>query len=85
MHDQRARAINHAELAKRISYRLSLTDLIGGSFSLNDAVPRQGANAQNVWATNRFIYGVWIGCMLLFAITGALVIIALFSGQSWFK
>jgi hypothetical protein len=84
MHDQRARAINHAELAKRISYRLSITNLIGGSFGLSDAVPRQGVDAQNVWATNRFIYGVWIGCMLLFAVTSALVIIALFSGQTWF-
>jgi hypothetical protein len=84
MHDQRARAINHAELAKRISYRLSLTNLIGGSFGLSDAVPRQGVDAQNVWATNRRIYGVWIGCMLLFAVTSALVIIALFSGQTWF-
>ena len=83
MHDQRARAINHAELAKRISYRLSLTNMIGGSFDLSDAVPGRGTNAQNVWATNRVIYGVWIGCMLLFAIVDALVIIALFSGQSW--
>lgn len=37
MHDQRARAINHAELAKRTSYKLSLTNLLGGSFGLADA------------------------------------------------
>jgi hypothetical protein len=83
MHDQRARAINHAELAKRISYRLSLTHMIGGSFGINDAVPHQGTDAQNVWATNRVIYGVWIGCMLIFAAIDALVTISLLSGSSW--
>jgi hypothetical protein len=84
MHDQRARAINHAELAKRISYKLSLTNLFGGSFSLSDAVPAKGSNAQNVWSTNRVIYGIWVGCMGLFVITDAFVIISLLCGTSWF-
>jgi hypothetical protein len=84
MHDQRARAINHAELAKRTSYRLSLTNLLGGSFGLGDAVPHEGADAQNVWATNRFIYGIWVACMLLFAITDVFVIISFGVGISWF-
>lgn len=84
MHDQRARAINYAELAKRISYKLSLTNFLGGSFDLNDAVPKSGTDAQNVWSTNRFIYGIWMVCMFLFAIIDAFVIISLLSGASWF-
>jgi len=77
MHDQRARAINHAELAKRISYRLSLTKVLGGSFGLDDAVPKQGTDAQNVWTTNHVIYAGWQICMALFAIVDALVIISI--------
>jgi hypothetical protein len=84
MRDQRARAINHAEMAKRISYKLSLTNLLGGSFGLDDAVPAKGTDAQNVWTTNRVIYVIWVVCMALFAIIDALVIISLLSATSWF-
>jgi hypothetical protein len=78
MHDQRARAINHAELAKRISYRLSLTNrVLGGSFGLDDAVPKQGTDAQNVWTTNHVIYAGWQICMALFALVDVLVIISI--------
>lgn len=84
MHDQRARAINHAELAKRMSYKLSLTNLLGGTFGLDDAVPAKDTDAQNVWSINRFIFRIWIGCMFLFAIIDAFVIISLLSGASWF-
>jgi hypothetical protein len=84
MHDQRARAINHAELAKRISYKLSLINVVSGSFGLSDAVPRKGTDPQNVWTTNRVIYGIWVVCMALFAITDAFVIISLWSGASLF-
>ena len=78
MHDQRARAINHAELAKRISYRLSLTNkVLGGSFGLDDAVPKQGTDAQNVWTTNHVIYAGWRICMLLFALTDFAVILSI--------
>ncbi len=62
MHDQRARAINHAELTKRLSYRLCLTNLVGSSFGLDDAVPDKGTDTQNVWAINHVIYHVWAGC-----------------------
>jgi hypothetical protein len=87
MHDQRARAINHAELAKRISYRLSLTNkVLGGSFGLDDAVPKQGTDAQNVWTTNHVIYAGWQICMALFAVVDALVIISISfpALSSWF-
>lgn len=85
MHDQRARAINHAELAKRISYRLSLTNkVLGGSFGLDDAVPKQGTDAQNVWTTNHVIYAGWQLCMALFAIVDVLVIISIsFPALRW--
>ncbi|HTU73328.1 MAG TPA: hypothetical protein VMG38_07390 [Trebonia sp.] len=84
MHDQRARAINHAELAKRVSYGLCLTRVVGGSFGIDDAVPGQGANAQNVWMTNRVIYGIWNACMLLFALADLAVIVSLLWAHSWF-
>jgi hypothetical protein len=77
MHYQRARAINHAELAKRLSYRLSLTNLVGSSFALDDAVPRHGTDTQNVWAVNHLSYFIWMGLMCLFLIADGLVIYAL--------
>ncbi|MFZ0226466.1 MAG: hypothetical protein WAL41_05875, partial [Mycobacterium sp.] len=80
MHDQRARAINHAELAKRLSYRLSLTNLVGSSFSLDDAVPDKGTDTQNVWAVNHWIYHIWAGCMYLFGVADLVVIYALLAG-----
>jgi hypothetical protein len=84
MHNQRARAINHAELAKRVSYRLSLTNLVGGSFALDDAVPARGTDTQNVWAVNRVIYHVWLWCMYLFLVTDVVVICAVQAGTTWF-
>jgi hypothetical protein len=87
MHDQRARAINHAELAKRISYRLSLTNkVLGGTFGLDDAVPKRGTDSQNVWTTNHVIYLGWQICMFLFAATGFFVILSVSfpALNSWF-
>jgi Polyketide cyclase / dehydrase and lipid transport len=84
MHNQRARAINHAELAKRISYKLSLSDLLGGGFSLDDAIPNKGADTQNVWATNRYIYAAWRWCMYLFVFADIVVIISLKLNTTWF-
>lgn len=84
MHNQRARAINHAELAKRVSYRLSLTNLVGGGFGLDDAVPAKGTDAQNVWAVNSFIYRIWTSCMYLFLATDVVVICAILAGTTWF-
>jgi hypothetical protein len=83
LHNQRARAINHAELAKRISYRLSLTTLVGGTFSINDASPRFGTDTQNVWAINRIIYRIWAGCLVLFICADAAVSLSLATGGTW--
>ena len=88
MHDQRARAINHAELVKRISFRLSLTSkVLGGSFGLDDAVPARGTDAQNVWTTNRVIYAGWQICMALFALTDLAVILSISAPalMGWFS
>jgi hypothetical protein len=84
MHDQRARAINHAELAKRLSYRLSLTNLVGSSFALDDAVPAEGTDTQNVWAVDHMMYHIWAGCMYLFLAMDLVVIYALLAGTTWF-
>lgn len=84
MHDQRARAINHAEIAKRLSYRLWLTNLVGSSFCLDDAVPKAGTDTQNVWAVNRVIYQVWAGCMYLFIAADLVVICVVLAGTTWF-
>jgi hypothetical protein len=83
MHDQRARAINHAELAKRLSYRLCLTNLVGSSFCLDDAVPAEGTDTQNVWAVNRVIYAAWAWCMFFFLAADVLVIYALLAPMGW--
>jgi hypothetical protein len=85
MHYQRARAINHAELAKRLSYRLWLTNLVGGSFCIDDAVPRESTDTQNVWAVNHVIYHIWAVCMGLFLAADVMVILALLAGCTWFR
>lgn len=49
MHSQRGRAINQAELARRVSSKLALKQFLGDDFALDDAVPDK-TNARNVWA-----------------------------------
>ncbi len=82
MHNQRGRAINQAELAKRLSYKLSLKDFLGGDFKLDDAVLKK-ANAQDVWAVDHLIYQGWILCMGLFIIADLLVIVSVSTGRMW--
>jgi hypothetical protein len=74
MRNQRGRAMNHAELAKRVSFKLSLTEHLGGDFSLADALPTM-TNALDVWRVDRVIYGGWVVCMVLFVIVDVGVII----------
>ncbi len=83
MYTQRGRAINHNELAKRISSKLSLDDLLGGDFTLHGGVPMT-ASAEKVWAVNHFTYRIWMSCMALFIVVDALVIISTAAGFSWF-
>jgi hypothetical protein len=60
--------------------------VLGGSFGLDDAVPKQGTDTQNVWTTNHVIYLGWQICMLLFAVTGFVVILSISvpALTSWF-
>jgi hypothetical protein len=83
MHNQRGRAINQAELAKRLSYMLSMKDFLG-SFELDDAVPKK-TNAQDVWSVDHWIYQGWGLCMLLFIAADAAVLASLvFFHNAWF-
>lgn len=75
MHNQRGRAINHAELLRRLSAKLGLSEFLLGNVELDDAAPRK-TNAQNVWAVDHKIYAGWIACMILFLIADILIILA---------
>jgi hypothetical protein len=83
MHYQRGRAINQAELAKRVSYELSLQDLLGG-FQVEDGIPTR-ADAVRVWAVDHAMYMVWRFCMAVFVLADAAVIISTSRGDIWFN
>jgi hypothetical protein len=83
MHYQRGRAINQAELAKRVSCELSLQGLLGG-FQVKDSIPAR-ADAVRVWAVDHAMYLVWRLCMVLFALADAAVIISTSRGDIWFN
>ena len=83
MHTQRGRAINQNELVRRVSRKLSLKDVLGGDFTLDDAAPKT-VNAVTVWQVNRGTYHIWRLCMGLFIVVDALVIISTATGRSWF-
>jgi hypothetical protein len=83
MHYQRGRAINQAELAKRVSYELSLQDFLGG-FQVDDGVPKR-ADAVGVWAVDHAMYKVWRYCMPLFILADAAVIYSTIRHNIWFK
>jgi len=75
MHSQRGRAINHAELAKRVSSKLTLKYYLGDDFALEDAIPRK-TNAYDVWDVDHRIYAIWKICMLIFVAVDIVVIIS---------
>lgn len=75
MHSQRGRAINQAELAKRVSSKLFLKHYLGDDFALEDAVPRK-TNAYDVWDADHRIYAIWKVCMIIFAAVDIVVIIS---------
>ena len=85
MHNQRGRATIHGELLRRVSEKLSLTDLLGGSIELEDAVPKRTTDAQNVWDVDHFIYQLWRWCMLLFVIADVVIIVSAALNWSWLK
>jgi hypothetical protein len=83
MHSQRGRAINQAELAKRVSGKLGVDRLLGGDFTLNDAVPKR-TNARDIWDVDHQIYAIWKVCMLVFALVDVVVILAVLTGWKAF-
>jgi hypothetical protein len=77
MHDQRGHAINHGELAMRLSAKLELSRLITTGLQVEDGVPKV-TDADTVWTWHHeqagrpvslragLMYAVWKGCMFLF-------------------
>jgi hypothetical protein len=89
MHDQRGHAINHGELAMRLSGKLGLGRLIDTSLQIDDGVPRT-TDANYLWTWQHegkgqlvtpragYMYAVWKGCMILFLLVDAGVICSVF-------
>ena len=91
MHDQRGHAINHGELAMRLSARLELSRLIETSLDhVEDAVPKV-TDANTVWTWHHeqagrhrvslragLVYAVWKGCMFLFLLVDVGIIVSVF-------
>jgi hypothetical protein len=83
MHSQRGRAINQAELAKRVSAKLAVDQFLGGDFALDDAVPRR-TNARDIWDVDHQIYQIWKVCMVVFVIVDVVVIVDAVTGWGVF-
>ena len=76
MHDQRGHAINHGELAMRLSAKLELSRLIETGLRVEDGVPKD-TDANKVWTWYHekpgqlvsfragLMYAIWKGCMFL--------------------
>jgi hypothetical protein len=73
MHDQRGHAMNHGEVALRISRKLQLAKDIGG-VQIEDAKPKR-ADAETVWAAvDHRIYHIWTQFLILFIMADAVII-----------
>jgi hypothetical protein len=83
MHSQRGRAINQAELAKRVTSKIGLEQYLGDDFALDDAVPGK-TNARDVWDVDHQIYAIWKVCMLIFVAVDIVVIISVVRGYKFF-
>lgn len=92
MHDQRGHAINHGELAMRVSERLCLGRLIDTDLDVDDGVPKP-TDANYVWTWHRegqgqlarlvtpragHMYAVWKGCVILFLFVDTGIICSVF-------
>jgi len=74
MHDQRGHAINHGELAFRVSRELRLAQQLG-DLNVEDAKPSR-TNAETVWiGWDHGIYAVWKGALYLFFLADMIVLI----------
>jgi hypothetical protein len=72
MHDQRGHAINHGELAMRLSGKLALSPFIDTFLAVKDGMPRV-TDADKLWTWHKegrlragLMYAVWKGCLVLF-------------------
>lgn len=89
MHNQRGHAINHGELALRVSRRLGLARRLG-RLAIDDAKP-EFADAETVWVGwDRHIYHVWKVCLGLFiaADVGVIImtiVIAVLGKNTWWS
>jgi hypothetical protein len=74
MHDQRGHAINHGELAFRVSRELHLAQRLG-DLNVEDAKPSR-TNAETVWiGWDHGIYAVWKGSLYLFFLADVIVLL----------
>jgi hypothetical protein len=74
MHDQRGHAINHGELAFRVSRELRLAQQLG-DLNVEDAKPPR-TNAETVWiGWDHGIYAVWKTALYLFFLADVIVLI----------
>jgi hypothetical protein len=81
MHDQRGHAINHGELALRVSRELRPLAPQLGVLNVEDAKPSR-TDAETVWVGwDHLIYGVWITTLSLFAVVDAIVLISVIVGH----
>lgn len=83
MHHQRGRAINHGELAKKLSEKLELAQLLG-RLEVDDAQPKT-TNAERVWTVDHIIYQVWKVLMILFSGADIVVLALLVLQLKWFN
>ncbi len=83
MHHQRGRAINHGGLAKKLSEKLELAQLLG-RLEIDDAQPKT-TNAERVWTVDHTIYLVWRVLMVSFILADIAVFISLGLHLNWFK
>lgn len=73
MHDQRGHAMNHGQLALRISRKLQLAKDLGG-VQVEDGKPAR-ADAETLWAAvDHRIYHIWTKFLILFIVTDAVII-----------
>jgi hypothetical protein len=75
MHDQRGHAMNHGELALRISRQLRLGSTLG-NLQIEDAEPA-GADAETVWVSwDHRIYHTWTWALYLFILVDVVALVA---------
>ncbi len=82
MHNQRGRAMNHAELVNRLSQNLQ-ADYLLGRLDREDAIPRH-TTPETLWTVDGLIYHLWRWCMYLFIGADAAIIISALGGFRWF-